>query len=50
MGPAVPVTGYSGSHACKALAIAGYLPIVYKNLSRGATACSALGPCAGRSS
>jgi len=27
--------GYVGSHACKALAQAGYLPVVYDNLSRG---------------
>src|SRR5277367_5563165 len=27
--------GYIGSHACKALARAGYLPIVYDNLSYG---------------
>lgn len=27
--------GYIGSHACKALAAAGYEPIVYDNLSRG---------------
>ena len=27
--------GYVGSHACKALAQAGYTPIVYDNLSRG---------------
>src|SRR3954451_18378192 len=27
--------GYVGSHACKALAAAGYQPIVYDNLSRG---------------
>ena len=27
--------GYVGSHACKALAVAGYTPIVYDNLSRG---------------
>jgi UDP-arabinose 4-epimerase len=27
--------GYVGSHACKALAGAGYTPIVYDNLSRG---------------
>jgi UDP-arabinose 4-epimerase len=27
--------GYVGSHACKALASAGYRPIVYDNLSRG---------------
>lgn len=27
--------GYVGSHACKALARAGHLPVVYDNLSRG---------------
>ena len=27
--------GYVGSHACKALARAGYVPVVYDNLSRG---------------
>jgi len=27
--------GYIGSHACKALACAGYQPVVYDNLSRG---------------
>jgi UDP-glucose-4-epimerase GalE len=27
--------GYVGSHACKALSGAGYLPVVYDNLSRG---------------
>ena len=27
--------GYVGSHACKALHAAGYLPVVYDNLSRG---------------
>lgn len=27
--------GYIGSHACKALAQAGYTPVVYDNLSRG---------------
>src|SRR5262249_17781735 len=27
--------GYIGSHACKILARAGYLPIVFDNLSRG---------------
>jgi UDP-arabinose 4-epimerase len=27
--------GYIGSHACKALALAGHQPIVYDNLSRG---------------
>lgn len=27
--------GYIGSHACKALALAGYRPVVFDNLSRG---------------
>ena len=27
--------GYVGSHACKALARAGYLPVAYDNLSTG---------------
>jgi UDP-arabinose 4-epimerase len=27
--------GYIGSHACKALALAGYVPVTYDNLSRG---------------
>src|SRR3982074_1619848 len=27
--------GYIGSHACKALALAGFCPIAYDNLSRG---------------
>ena len=27
--------GYVGSHACKALAAAGYLPVVYDSLARG---------------
>ena|SRR5690554_1724413 len=27
--------GYVGSHACKALAAAGYLPVTYDNLERG---------------
>ena len=38
MPPSILVTGgagYIGSHACKALAQAGYLPVVYDNLSRG---------------
>jgi UDP-arabinose 4-epimerase len=38
MSDAILVTGgagYVGSHACKALATAGYRPIVYDNLSRG---------------
>lgn len=38
MDEAVLVTGgagYIGSHACKALAAAGYLPVTYDNLSRG---------------
>src|SRR3954471_8971502 len=36
--PSILVTGgagYVGSHACKALAVAGYRPVVYDNLSRG---------------
>ena len=36
--PTVLVTGgagYIGSHACRALAAAGYRPIVYDNLSTG---------------
>jgi len=36
--PAILVTGgagYIGSHACRALAAAGYLPVVYDNLSTG---------------
>ena len=38
MAEAVLVTGgagYIGSHACKALAAAGYIPVTYDNLSRG---------------
>jgi UDP-arabinose 4-epimerase len=38
MPPSILVTGgagYIGSHACKALARAGYVPVVYDNLSRG---------------
>lgn len=38
MNPTVLVTGgagFVGSHACKALAMAGYLPVTYDNLSRG---------------
>ncbi|MBV9860020.1 MAG: UDP-glucose 4-epimerase GalE [Alphaproteobacteria bacterium] len=38
MAEAVLVTGgagYIGSHACKALAVAGYRPVTYDNLSRG---------------
>jgi UDP-glucose-4-epimerase GalE len=38
MSPIVLVTGgagYIGSHACKALASAGYTPVTYDNLSRG---------------
>lgn len=38
MGKTILVTGgagYIGSHACKALAEAGYLPVTYDNLSRG---------------
>ena len=36
--PAILVTGgagYVGSHACKALAAAGYTPVAYDNLGRG---------------
>src|SRR3954466_303171 len=36
--PSILVTGgagYVGSHACKALAAAGYRPVVYDSLSRG---------------
>jgi UDP-glucose 4-epimerase len=36
--PAILVTGgagYIGSHCCKALAAAGYHPVVYDNLSTG---------------
>jgi UDP-glucose-4-epimerase GalE len=36
--------GYVGSHACKALAAAGYQPIVYDNLCRGHRAAVRWGP------
>ncbi len=36
--------GYIGSHACKALARAGYMPVVYDNLSRGHRAAVRWGP------
>lgn len=36
--------GYIGSHACKALANAGYLPIAYDNLSRGHAWAAKWGP------
>ncbi len=36
--------GYVGSHACKALAAAGYRPVVYDNLSRGHRAAVRWGP------
>jgi UDP-arabinose 4-epimerase len=36
--------GYVGSHACKALAAAGYQPIVYDNLSRGHAGAVRWGP------
>jgi UDP-arabinose 4-epimerase len=36
--------GYIGSHACKALANAGYLPITYDNLSRGNRSAVKWGP------
>src|SRR3954451_5432347 len=44
---AILVTGgadYVGSHACKALAAAGYRPIVYDNLSRGHDSAVRWGP------
>jgi UDP-glucose-4-epimerase GalE len=47
MSEAVLVTGgagYIGSHACKALAAAGYLPVVLDNLSRGHRAAVRWGP------
>ncbi|WP_293374317.1 UDP-glucose 4-epimerase GalE [Nevskia sp.] len=36
--------GFVGSHACKALAAAGYRPVVYDNLSRGHRAAVKWGP------
>src|SRR5207302_4393263 len=36
--------GYVGSHACKALAKAGFRPVVYDNLSRGHRAAVRWGP------
>jgi UDP-arabinose 4-epimerase len=36
--------GYVGSHACKALAKAGYTPVVFDNLSRGHRAAVRWGP------
>lgn len=36
--------GYIGSHACKALAKAGYLPVAYDNLSRGHSEAVRWGP------
>src|ERR1700693_346621 len=36
--------GYVGAHACKALAGAGYRPVVYDNLSRGHRAAVRWGP------
>src|SRR5260221_12315732 len=38
--------GYVGSHACKALARAGYRPVVYDNLSRGHAEAVRWGPLA----
>jgi len=38
--------GYVGSHACKALAAAGYAPVAYDNLSRGHAAAVRWGPLA----
>jgi UDP-arabinose 4-epimerase len=37
--------GYIGSHACKALARAGYLPVAYDDLSRGHREAVRWGPC-----
>jgi UDP-glucose-4-epimerase GalE len=45
--PAVLVTGgagYIGSHACKALSRAGYLPVAYDNLSHGHSEAVRWGP------
>ncbi len=36
--------GYVGSHACKALTAAGYLPVTYDNLSTGHAAAVKFGP------
>jgi len=36
--------GYIGAHACKALAAAGYVPVVYDNLSRGRARAVKWGP------
>ncbi len=36
--------GYIGSHACKALAAAGYEPVTYDNLCRGHRSCVKWGP------
>ena len=45
--PCILVTGgagYIGSHACKALARAGYFPVVYDNLSEGHSWAAKWGP------
>ena len=45
--PAILVTGgagYIGSHTCKLLSAAGYLPVVFDNLSRGNERSVAWGP------
>ncbi|RUT82605.1 NAD-dependent epimerase/dehydratase family protein, partial [Mesorhizobium sp. M7A.T.Ca.US.000.02.1.1] len=45
--PAVLVTGgagFIGSHTCKQLASAGYIPVVFDNLSRGNERSVAWGP------
>ena len=47
MGKTILVTGgagYIGSHACKALAGAGYLPVAYDNLSSGHSEAVRWGP------
>ena len=41
--------GYVGSHACKALAKAGYVPVVYDSLARGYREAVRWGPLVGDS-
>ena len=42
--------GYVGSHACKALAKAGYIPVAYDNLSTGHESFVRWGPWFGATS
>jgi UDP-arabinose 4-epimerase len=47
--PAIPIlvtggAGYVGAHACKALALGGYRPVVYDNLASGDPAAAKWGP------